>query len=719
MKKFLCVLISALMIISTSAALFSYAESGSVTVSDADELKAAILSAEDNSVIRLHSGRYIFDSTFRIENIEKNITIESCEGETAVFTSAFAVKGWESCTVNGVSALCADADGRTITSLFAEEKPLQAARLPETGFYYIDNVDLTDTVGEDDWMGTNGIYVSDIDYELESPEDICVSTVHWWVNELSPMVSFDASTGLIKTEKYSGMSNHKGDRYFLENVKESLDKPGEWCFDSSEDKIFYVPKDGESAENLALFAASEAEMMKINNCSGITFKNIEFAETAFAYGDEKFINTDIHTHNRYWQSGSYQSAVEACGAVTVTYSDSINFVNCRFSNTGCTALKFFDGAKHCKAENCLFDSVGASAIFIGGKYSFYDFESNKQENYAEDITVTNCEIQNYGQKFFGASGITLAYCDTAEISHNEIHNGYYTGISVGFTWLFFDNPTQYISVKDNLIHDIGNNMISDLGGIYLLGVQQGTVVSGNVIHDVTCYDGESGYAGNGIYLDSGCEFMTIENNLVFNCDTSCFNTTLSRNNIIRNNIFAFSGQSVACLGTAAYAQAFLNLNSTYENNIFLTDEKIVSVEYMQNPDHFTGKGNIIWDISNGDELYFCTGHTNGKAIIRQTAEKEGLLSSAVFADPGFVNAAGYDFTFKEDSYAVQNGFVPFDYDTAGTLEGTVIGFDIEGGKTEYNENTKPTRREQTKVKFFEKIKLFFYKIFDLLKNLFK
>lgn len=716
MKKILSIIISILMIVQISAFSVSASENA---VDTAEKLIDAIGNAEDNDVIYLHGGYYRFENTQIFSNIQKNITVKSCDGEEAVITTALPVENWQNCEINGVSALCAKADGRRVSALFSEEKQLQSARLPETGFWNLDKADHSDTVGSGADLGSCGFFISDIDYELSNPEDVSVEIVHSWVSELAPMVSFDSKSGLVKMSKYSGRPIEEGDRYYLENVIESLDKAGEWCYSSADDMIYYVPHSGETAENLKLFASSEAELFRFDNCSGITFEKIRFADTGWNYGSEEYLNTNIHIRNRYWETASFQAAVEACGAITVTNSDNINFRNCEFINIGCTAIKYFTGAKHCRVENCLFDSIGASAVFAGGKFFFFVEEPNNPELYAEDITVTNCEIRNYGLRFFGACGITVAYCDTADISHNEIHDGYYTGISVGFTWLFFDNPTQKIAVKDNLIYDIGHHMISDLGGIYLLGVQQGTVVSGNVIHDVTCYDGADGYAGNGIYLDSGCEFMTVENNLVFNCDTSCYNTTLSRNNLIQNNIFAFSGECDASLGLEAYSEMYPDLNSTFRNNIFLTDKKVAAVEYIKNDKHFAGSGNIVWDNTYGDEVYFCINHRDRNAVIRQTAEKKNLIDSCVFADPGFNNAKEYDFTFRDDSFAVTNGFVPFDYDNAGTLSDSVIGFDTAGGKTAYNSDVKLTEFIETKLVFGEAFKAFFYRIFDFFVSIFK
>lgn len=51
-----------------------------------------------------------------------------------------------------------------------------------------------------------------------------------------------------------------------------------------------------------------------------------------------------------------------------------------------------------------------------------------------------------------------------------------------------------------------------------MGRQQGTVVSGNVIHNVT----SSNYGGMGIYTDEGSGYITIENNVVYSCKDSCY-----------------------------------------------------------------------------------------------------------------------------------------------------------------------------------------------------
>ena len=714
LKKTAAVILS--LIIGMGSVCVMGSAANQIIVSSADEFLKAVDDAENGSSIYLKGGVYRFDSPINFNGIKKNITVSSAPGETAAITNACPVTEWKECTVNGVKAFYASTNGKRISALFSERKKLEVTRLPETGYYYIDKPDLSDTRGADNDLASNGFYAHDLKKTPSNLCDVTVEILHQWVSEVEKPVSFDENTGLFRLARYSGRPIESGDRYFLQNVLESLDKPGEWCFDSKADKLYYIPFEGETADSLVLYASTGALLMNIENSSGITFENIRFADTGWEYSDDKYLNMNIHTRLRDYETSSVQAAVDVCGAIDVIYSDNINFKNCDFENIGATAIRYFTGAKNCVVDSCYFGNIGANAVFIGGRYFIGEKIDEIRENVAENITVRNCEIENYGRQFFGACGIIVTYCDTAEISNNEIHDGYYTGISAGFMWLFGENPTENIRICDNLIYNIGLKTLSDLGGIYMLGVQQGTVVSGNIIHDCACYDGNGGYAGDGIYLDSGCEFMTVENNLAFNCSTSCFNTTLSKNNIIRNNIFALSGQSVACLGAEEFA-TYTNLNNTYINNIFLTDNKVLSVEQINHTGHFGGSGNILWDMTYGEELYFTIGSYADKAIIRRNAETRNVLGSAIYADPGFKDASSFDFSLDENSAAVKLGFEPFDYSKAGTLKGTKIGLTREGGLTAYNADTKEYSERPATLSFGEKIKLFFNKIIDKIRNM--
>jgi parallel beta-helix repeat protein len=121
-----------------------------------------------------------------------------------------------------------------------------------------------------------------------------------------------------------------------------------------------------------------------------------------------------------------------------------------------------------------------------------------------------------------------------KIEHNAIRDMYYTGISVGWDWGFHDTAAHDNLVLDNDISDIGQNQLSDMGGIYVLGKQPGSRIAGNRIRHVSA----RGYGGWGIYLDEGSTSWTVENNVVGDTKTGGFHIHYGGNNLIRNNVFA-------------------------------------------------------------------------------------------------------------------------------------------------------------------------------------
>jgi hypothetical protein len=68
----------------------------------------------------------------------------------------------------------------------------------------------------------------------------------------------------------------------------------------------------------------------------------------------------------------------------------------------------------------------------------------------------------------GACGIVAGYPRLIDISHNEISNTNYTGISVGFGWTTAANAMSNNKINNNDVHHIEKIMADDRTGMNTL-----------------------------------------------------------------------------------------------------------------------------------------------------------------------------------------------------------------------------------------------------------
>ncbi len=229
-------------------------------------------------------------------------------------------------------------------------------------------------------------------------------------------------------------------------------------------------------------------------------------------------------------------------------------------------------------------------------------------------------------------------------------------MSIGWNWNDAANRTHHNVIEYNHVHHVMNGMLNDGGAIYTLGTSPGSVIRNNVFHDVWPYSA----IGWGIYLDATTNQYLVENNIVYNIlSGGLMDHNGGHENVIQNNIFAFSAQQMLwpCWATRP--------NTFRRNIVYLTQGQlfIPMAERRLQARRKAGESLGEWDFNcyynpNEPDLRFFRHHFDQWQAL-------GLDQHSSIVDPQFENPEGYDFRVKPTSPALVMGFKPIDTSAVG------------------------------------------------------
>ncbi len=626
-----------------------------------DRLKLLKGVTTETVTVWFRSGTYLLTEELTFDSSDfSNVIYRSYPNEDVVFSGSVDFTEWTPTKINATKAFVTDVDTENLyfRSLFKGEERLQISKWPKTGSFTVTEAKDEDSFNANDSHGGNAsgffnlhaAFYTDKARDFINLSDVNVRIMHKWCDDILPLYSTDASTGRGEVSKPAAMTIEKGDNFVYENVREALTEPGEWYLDRTEKKLYYIPEKGETAEDLVLSAPVTEKFIDINGVSDITFSGINFKNTDWDFvSGSLWISSLDETHPLYgnikYNPTHPQAAFETPAVINVTNSTGVNFINCEFKNLSNTAIKYNTGSKNSVVKSCLFDQIGGNAIFIDGPFEIPAKTSN--------IDVTDCHIGYYGRIYNNSIGVLITHATDCDITYNEIHDGWYTAVSVGWNWGYSDNPTNNIKIQNNLIYNIGNGWLSDMGGIYSLGIQPDTVISGNIIHNVGCYEGSTGYGGWGIYLDEGSSNITVEKNLVYDCSSNSFHQHYGKDNLIKNNIFAFSDDGQLLITRHE------DHNSLFLYNNILVSEDEAMYKTAVDKDWFIDNNNVYWDYENGEKIF------SDNNISVKKMQRRGYYNNAVISDPCFRDAKNRDFRIALDSPVFGTDFEVWVYE-AGT-----------------------------------------------------
>ncbi|HML47493.1 MAG TPA: right-handed parallel beta-helix repeat-containing protein, partial [Clostridia bacterium] len=585
----------------------------------------------------LRGGTYFLSEMLVFNESDRNgVTFASYPGETAVISGAKPITFQETQALNGNTVWVRSIQSsEAFRALYDSNGFLQAARFPKEGYFTVQAVSEEEIVYKETDAKThylsfysNPPELRDNLLQFTNPADILLRMLHLWKDEMATLTWFNPYNGSIGLSRPTSLTISPGDRYYLEQVKEALTEPGEWYLDRALGLLYYRPYPDQRIEDTTLYAGSLRQLMIVDSMKDLTFENIAFT------------HTDWEIPNDNQGVDFAQAAYDVESAIYVQNTESLLFKGCTFRELGGTAVLLGRGVTNSGVTECLFQDIGANAIFVHG------VNLRESELSVKNIIITGNHICRYGRVFNNAVGVLVVHARNCAIANNEIHDGYYTAISAGWVWGYGYSVTSDLQIADNLIYDIGQERLSDMGGIYLLGVQNGTVVSGNVIHDVIAtHTEDGGYGGWGIYLDEGASYIEVKNNLVYRCGSQGLHQNYGRENVVENNIFADNLHGQVAI-TAKETHVSMNL----KRNIIVGD---ASQMFADSPTGATkDTKNLYWDRQNPQ-------------LLAASLQKAGHYATAVLADPGFADPGNGDYRLVTDAAAEQIQFVPWDYDQAG------------------------------------------------------
>ena len=322
---------------------------------------------------------------------------------------------------------------------------------------------------------------------------------------------------------------------------------------------YYKLLEGENIDNITVSVGIITQIFNIKNSSNIAFKNL-----CIGFSNPK--NFDV-----CW--GQTEQSAE--GKIIIDNCYNINFDKCLFEGTWDYTINITNNSKKCSVLNSVFANIFGGSIMGSGDSSY--------------CTIHNNVIKKFGRQEEDVAGMLLWKCHKWQITHNDICDGYYSGICTGWGWSADIAYSTNLYIAFNHIHHLFQGLLTDGGGIYNLGKTDGMLIEYNRIHDIVGYS--LSYACGCTYYDAGSSNIINRYNLLY--AAVVLTLTSGRNHYTYNNILAYPITSITSFSSK---QNWLNI--AYKNNVFLHDKGyLIQKSSVDSPSALIGNLEISKDKS--------------------------------------------------------------------------------------------------------------------------
>ncbi len=482
--------------------------------------------------------------------------------------------------------------------------------------------------------------------ESQAPE-IVMFPAWGWVSTILHVDRIDYQNNTIHLMDDSNASQdiRPGNRYYLTNVREALDSPGEWYLDRTAGVLSFWPKSPDFRDRGVVAPALDRVIDFVGDPSQdawveyVHIRGFRISDTTYSYTIGVYSPNDA----AIWMSGSRHCIVEGN----------------TFINIGGYAARLQQRSERNEFVGNEVAYAGQGGIILIGNTA----------NQPKDNLIAGNWIHHGGQVYRHVAGVYAVTASGTRIAHNRIEHMPRYGISLkSFNE---ENYSHQNVIEYNEIY-FTNLETNDTGAIETLGRDKqdtGNVIQYNLILDVvglkTTPDGQiqSPYFTWGIYLDDYSSGTTVRGNVVarFDWGGGCIHG--GKNNLFENNIF---------IDGLSHQMRYQVRDAFCANNRFVRNILVYSSPTADLFKH-TGRwhanvlaesdNNIFWH-AGGAEFFAQADRITPFGSLAQWQEA-GYDRHSRVADPLFVNPAQDDYRLKHGSPAFDLGFQPIPWEKIG------------------------------------------------------
>ena len=461
-----------------------------------------------------------------------------------------------------------------------------------------------------------------------------------WADQAVEVEAIEGDTGILRSRQPSAYGVRKGQRYYVFNLLEELDAPGEWYCDRSRGILYLLPPEGAEGKTVEISLLTQT-LVSLEDASFVRFEDITFGVSR--------------------------------GTLLSIKGGSDNVVSrCAFVNGAANALTVRDGERH-RVSGCRISDMGAGGISVSGgesktlRPSGHCIENNTLLNYSR--------LERAYRPAISVNGVGQT------IRHNDISSAPHFAISFG--------GNNHL-IERNHIHDVCRES-DDAAAIYAgrSWLSRGTVIRHNLFCDITGYAAGM-HRVSGIYLDDGISGTEVSGNIFLNVAQGLmFNG--GRDNRAEDNLFIgnqnmMRGTDMSVSFTTWAAGSWVTLNKALKAAPLETDAwrnaypslKTLATDEPQFPKYNTVRNNLRFNTP----LLLGSGGTNFAAKGVADSFQKGIETNfirfgtvdnnpEIWVSPGRFDPVPGRFAFEPASgvFELMPGLKKIPVERIGTVQG--------------------------------------------------